>query len=65
LIYSDLTPDQQAMLNHLTELRKGIVEGTSISKQLEAAVLLLDLYEAILEVNGILIYENQQKVTEH
>jgi hypothetical protein len=53
------------MLNHLTELRRGIVEGTSISKQFEAAVLLLDLYEAILEVNGILIYENQQKVTEH
>jgi hypothetical protein len=53
------------MLNHLEHLRSGIVHGASVSKQLECAVLLIDLYEAILERHGILIYENQEEVTEH
>ena len=59
-----LTPAQLAAINHLSELRRGITEGESVSEQLECAVLLIDLYEAILELNGILIYENQSEVTE-
>ena len=38
------------------------MEGESVSEQLESAVLLIDLYEAILELHGILIYENQSEV---
>ena len=53
------------MLNHLQHLRSGIIHGASASKQLECAVLLIDVYEAILERHGILIYENQEEVTEH
>jgi len=60
-----LTPTQLAAINHISALRRGIVEGESVSKQLESAVLLIDLYEAILELNGILIYENQSEVSEH
>ena len=57
-----LTPDQHAMLGHLSELRRSVVEGESYKEQFEAAVLLIDLYEAILELNGILIYDDQEKV---
>ncbi len=53
------------MLNHLSALRDGILTSPSVSKQLECAVLLIDVYEAILERHGILIYENQEEVTEH
>ena len=60
-----LTAEQYAMLNHLSALRDGILTSPSVSKQLECAVLLIDLYEAILERHGILIYENQKEVTEH
>jgi hypothetical protein len=57
-----LTPDQQEMLGHLSALRRSVVEGESHREQFEAAVLLIDLYEAILEVNGILIYEDQERI---
>ncbi len=57
-----LTPDQHAMLGHLSELRRSVVEGESSKEQFEAAVLLIDLYEAILELNGILIYEDQERI---
>ena len=57
-----LTPDQHAMLGHLSELRRSVVEGESHQEQFEAAVLLIDLYEAILELNGILIYEDQERI---
>ena len=57
-----LTPDQHAMLGHLSELRRSVVEGECHQEQFEAAVLLIDLYEAILEVNGILIYEDQERI---
>jgi hypothetical protein len=50
------------MLGHLSELRRSVVDGESYKEQFEAAVLLIDLYEAILELNGILIYEDQEKV---
>jgi len=60
-----LTADQIAMLSHLEALRHGILASPSVSKQLECAVLLIDVYEAILERHGILIYENQEEVTEH
>jgi hypothetical protein len=60
-----LTADQLALLNHLEALRHGILISPSVSKQLECAVLLIDVYEAILERHGILIYENQEEVTEH
>lgn len=60
-----LTAEQHAMLSHLEALRHGILASPSVSKQLECAVLLIDVYEAILERHGILIYENQEEVTEH
>ena len=53
------------MLNHLEALRHGILASPSVSKQLECAVLLIDVYEAILEKHGILIYEYQEEVVEH
>ena len=59
-----LTSDQLAMLNHLEALRDGILASPSVSKQLECAVLLIDVYEAILEKHEILIFEGQQRVTE-
>ena len=59
------TAEQHAMLSHLEALRHGILASPSVSKQLECAVLLIDVYEAILERHGILIYENQEEVTEH
>ena len=65
VLSDSLTADQVAMLNHLEALRHGILASPSVSKQLECAVLLIDVYEAILERHGILIYENQEEVTEH
>ena len=62
---SSLTPQQQAMLGHIDALRSSVFSGGSASKQLECAVLLIDLYEAILESNEILIYKDQQEVVEH
>jgi len=53
------------MLAHLAHLRSGIIHSASASKQLECAILLIDVYEAILEKYGILIYENQDEVVEH
>ena len=58
-----LTPPQLAAINHISELRRGILESESVSEQLECAILLIDVYEAILELHGILIYENQGEVT--
>ena len=60
-----LTAEQHALLNHLSALRDGILISPSMSKQLECAILLIDVYEAILEKHGILIYEDQEEVTEH
>lgn len=65
VLSDSLTAEQHAMLNHLEALRHGILASPSVSKQLECAVLLIDVYEAILERHGILIYENQEEVTEH
>ena len=60
-----LTAEQHALLAHLSALRDGILISPSMSKQLECAILLIDVYEAILEKHGILIYEDQEEVTEH
>ena len=64
LTYS-LSPSQQAMLGHLEALRDTVVTGRSVSEQIESAILLIDLYEAILESNEILIFRDQKRVTEH
>jgi len=60
-----LTAEQHAMLSHLEHLRYGTLYNSSEKKQLECAILLIDLYEAILERHGILIYADQSEVTEH
>lgn len=65
MLTDSLTAEQHAMLNHLEALRHGILISPSMSKQLECAILLIDVYEAILEKHGILIYEDQEEVTEH
>ena len=65
MLTDSLTAEQHALLNHLSALRDGILISPSMSKQLECAVLLIDVYEAILEKHGILIYEDQEEVTEH
>jgi hypothetical protein len=65
MLIEPLTAEQHALLNHLSALRHGILISPSVSKQLECAVLLIDVYEAILEKHGILIYEDQEEVTEH
>ena len=65
VLSDSLTPEQQAMLNHLAHLRSGIIHNASASKQIECAILLIDIYEAILEKYGILIYEDQAEVVEH
>ncbi len=57
-----LSPNPYAALQHIQRLRDGVIAGESLSRQLEAAVLLIDVYEAILERNGILIYEGQTEV---
>jgi hypothetical protein len=64
LTYS-LSPSQQAILGHLEILRDSVVTSRSVSEQIESAILLIDLYEAILESNGILIFKDQKRVTEH
>lgn len=65
MLIESLTAEQHALLNHLEALRHGILISESMSKQLECAILLIDVYEAILEKHGILIYEDQEEVTEH
>jgi len=65
MLTDSLTAEQHALLNHLSALRDGILISPSVSKQLECAVLLIDVYEAILEKHGILIYEDQEEVVEH
>ena len=60
---SDCQPFQQhALLNHMAVLRHIALFGEDVSDQLECAMLLIDLYEAILERNNILIYDGQQEV---
>ncbi len=53
------------MLGHIEALRDSVVTSRSVSEQIESAILLIDLYEAILESNGILIFKDQKRVTEH
>jgi len=65
MLTDSLTAEQHALLNHLSALRDGILISPSMSKQLECAILLIDVYEAILEKHKILIYEDQEEVTEH
>ena len=60
-----LNQAQISAINHISELRRGITDSDSVSEQLECAVLLLDVYEAILESHGILIYADQEKVVQH
>jgi len=60
-----LSPSQLSAINHISELRRGITDSDSASEQLECAVLLLDVYEAILEKHGILIYADQEEVLQH
>ena len=60
-----LSPPQLAAINHIAELRRGVTDSDSASEQLECAVLLLDVYEAILERKGILIYADQEEVLQH
>ena len=60
-----LNQAQISAINHISELRRGITDSGSVSEQLECAVLLLDVYEAILESHGILIYADQEEVVQH
>lgn len=60
-----LSPSDMAMLGHLELLREGAVNNGSAEDQLDCAILLIDLYEAILERNGILIFSQQERVVEH
>jgi len=53
------------MLGHLEALRDKVVTSRSASEQIESAILLIDLYEAILESNDILVFKDQKRVTEH
>ena len=57
-----LTFEQHALLHHLAHLRYAALEGDDTLEQLDCAILLIDLYEAILERNNILIYDGQQEV---
>lgn len=62
----DLDPEEQAQMGYLEQLRHGIICGRTYEIQFQSAVLLIDLYEAILEKEGILIFETQvEEVTEH
>ena len=38
-----------ALMSHINVLRDGIVEGSDEASRLESAVLLIDIYEQILE----------------
>ena len=60
-----LSSSQQAVLGHIEALRDSVVTSRSASEQIESAILLIDLYEAILESNEILIFKDQKRVTEH
>jgi hypothetical protein len=65
MLLDGLTPEQHAMLGHLSELRRTVVESKNAQTQFEAAVLLIDLYEAILKIHGVLIYEDQEEIVKH
>jgi hypothetical protein len=52
------------LFNHITQLRNLVVNAESATAQYEAAVLLLDLYETILEQNGLLRFSNE-RYTQH
>jgi hypothetical protein len=54
----DGTVTDTGLFNHITQLRHLVVNAESATTQYEAAVLLLDLYETILEQNGLLIFSN-------
>ena len=54
----DGTVTDTGLFNHITQLRNLVVNAESATAQYEAAVLLLDLYETILEQNGLLIFSN-------
>ena len=41
--------DSIALMSHINLLREGVVEGSDETLRLESAVLLIDIYEQILE----------------
>jgi|TARA_S200002703_G_C3786358_1_gene242480 hypothetical protein len=51
-----MNAESAALLSHIKELRRLTVDAPSASEQYEAAVLLLDLYEQMLERAGLLVY---------
>ena len=65
MLSDELTAEQHALLGHLENLRTIAVFGDDLEDRFEASVLLIDIYEAILERHGILIYHDQEEVTEH
>jgi hypothetical protein len=51
-----MNAESTALLSHIKELRRLAVDAPSASEQYEAAVLLIDLYEQMLERAGLLVY---------
>lgn len=41
--------DSLALMSHINVLREGVVGGSTEASRLESAVLLIDIYEQILE----------------
>lgn len=41
--------DSIALMSHINVLREGVVSGSDEASRLESAVLLIDIYEQILE----------------
>ena len=64
ITFGDGTVTDTGLFNHITQLRHLVVNAESATAQYEAAVLLLDLYETILEQNGLLRFSNE-RYTQH
>lgn len=50
-----------ALLGHINELRRMVVEGSSATTQYEAAVMLIDVYEQMLTNIGLLKFDDEKK----
>jgi hypothetical protein len=53
--------ENTALLGHINELRRMVVEGSSATTQYEAAVMLIDVYEQMLTNIGLLKFDDENK----
>lgn len=55
-----MNQDSIALMSHINVLREGVVSGSTEASRIECAVLLIDIYEQILERLEIVDFPEQE-----